>query len=232
MSTEETRYNLNGIYLHADEESPNVLRATATDCHRLSTSSTPIKNDISPFGVILPSKAVQEILKILKTQQISDKKVEMFIEQNRLRFQCHNIILKSKIIDGTFPEYKAFIPEGNEYKLVIEAKILAEVIDRVSTIIVDKFKAITISCNTNQVEMHASGTSGNAQEILTNHSCGSLSYSGPDVKIGFNPKYILDALHAVSDSVVTIELQDSTSPVLIKADKHPYAQFIVMPVNI
>lgn len=232
MSNEETRYNLNGIYIHVEDSSKKVLHATATDCHRLSTSNVKLKEDTIAFGVIIPSKAVQELLKILKDSQVTDQEIKIYLETNRLRFESNNIVLKTKIIDGTFPEYQVFIPEGNEYKMKIDAKILAEVIDRVSTIIVDKFKSIKISCNSRQVELSASGVSGDAQEILTDHSCTSLSYSGPDVVIGFNPKYLLDVLHAVSGTEVTIELQDATSPVLIRSDKYPESQFIVMPVNI
>jgi len=232
MSTEETRYNLNGIYLHADSSDPSVLHAAATDCHRLSVTSTKVSGNISPLGVILPSKAVQEILKILKDPQICDRDIELRVGYNRLQLNCHNIIFKSKIIDGSFPEYKAFIPETNEYKLVVQSKTLAEIIDRVSIITVEKFRAVKIICDSTQIEVHASGAIGVAQETLSNHMYSTLAYSGPQITIGFNPKYILDALNAVSDSAVTIELQNASSPVVIRPEKYPDTQFIVMPINV
>lgn len=233
MSTEETRYNLNGIYLHTTESNPNILHAAATDCHRLSLSSIELKSAIPQISAIIPAKTVQEMLRILKDSQIADKDINLAVSYNRLEFSCQNIVLKSKIIDGSFPEYQAFIPDTNEYKLVVQSKTLAEIIDRVSTIANnDKFRAIKIICNNTQIEVHAAGSVGTAQEVLSNHLYSTLSYSGPEIVIGFNPKYMLDALNAVPDCLITIELQNESSPVVLRPDKYPQAKFIVMPINV
>lgn len=234
MSTEETRYNLNGIYLHTSEATPGILHAAATDCHRLSLSAVKVSGEVpSGMSAIIPSKTVQETLKVLKDTQIADKDIQVSISYNRIQFQGGNVVLKSKIIDGAFPEYQAFIPETNEYKLIIPAKTFAEIIDRVATIAnVDKVKAVKVVCNDTQIEVHSSGSIGTAQEVLSNHSYNTLSYSGPELVIGFNPKYMLDALNAVPDSNVTIELQNESSPVVIRPDKYPDSKFIVMPINV
>ena len=121
MSTEETRYNLNGIYLHIKSSTPNMLSAAATDGHRLSSASVNLGKDLATFGVILPRKTVQELLKILKDPTLAEKPLDLQLGQNRVKFICENVTLISKLIDGSFPEYQSFIPENNPHKLTIKA---------------------------------------------------------------------------------------------------------------
>ncbi|MES2215376.1 MAG: DNA polymerase III subunit beta [Pseudomonadota bacterium] len=234
MSTEETRYNLTGIYLHSDANDPNALIAAATDCHRLAMASAKIEQNLPQFGIILPSKTVHELIKIVKDPNISNGNLEMHIGSNKVRFALGAITFTSKIIDGSFPEYHAFIPVGNERKIRIQAKELADAIDRVATVTVEKFRAVKIVCTSTSIEIHASGAAkGEAHEvIMMNSTGGEPSYSGPDMSIGFNPRYILDALHSISSSVITLELNDASSPILIRADDAPSVHFVVMPVNV
>ena len=232
ISTEETRYNLNGIYLHTDASDLKSLRAAATDCHRLSTSCVALKDNAHTFGVIVPSKAIQEILKITKYGQISERNVKVNIFQNRVEMFFYNVSLKSKVIDGAFPEYKAFIPDTNEHKLCVNAKALAEVVDRVSTITMDKYRTVKIICKDSKIEVDASGAKGVAHETLSSAGSNVVTYSGPEIIIGFNPKYLLDALNTVSDSNITMELHDGSSPVVIRAEKYPDIRFIIMPISV
>jgi DNA polymerase-3 subunit beta len=233
MSTEETRYNLTGIYLHSDPTDPRTLTAAATDCHRLAMSSATVDQDLPQFGIILPAKTVHELVKIAKDSHIAHGALAIHIGQNKVRFAFDNITITSKIIDGAFPEYQAFIPVGNEYKLRIQAKELADAIDRVATVTIEKFRAVKMICTDTALEIHASGTAkGEAHEVIVMSPGREPSYSGSEISVGFNPRYILDALHSVSDSIVTLELNDSSSPVLIKADNYPSAHFVVMPVNV
>lgn len=231
MSSEETRYNLNGVYLHIKASVPNMLSAAATDGHRLSTSSVDLGQELSAFGVILPRKTVQELLKLLKDPLLAEKPLNIYLGQNRVKFICANVTITSKLIDGSFPEYQAFIPENNQNKLIIDAKILADAIDRVSTITSDKHRAVKLTCNENILEIHASGeTRGIGHEVV--ELSDDASYKGAVMSIGFNPRYILDALNAVSGSTITMELNDSSSPALIKSVDHPNAYFIIMPVKV
>lgn len=231
MSTEETRYNLNGIYLHILAGNPDVVCAAATDGHRLSLSAIKMEKKFSAFGVILPRKTVQELLKIIKDPWSSEQNLAVEFGQNRVKFALGKIVMISKLIDGSFPEYHTFIPENNPHKLVINAKILASVVDRVATVTVDKFRAVKLMCDDKTLQVYASGeTRGVAHE---NMMIGDgTSYEGDPIAIGFNPRYLLDALGAAGDSEITIELQDSFSPALIKVADHPYARFVVMPVKV
>lgn len=231
MSTEETRYNLNGIYLHIKSSTPNMLSAAATDGHRLSSASVNLGKDLATFGVILPRKTVQELLKILKDPTLAEKPLDLQLGQNRVKFICENVTLISKLIDGSFPEYQAFIPENNPHKLTIQAKILSSAIDRVSTITIDKHRAVKLHLDENQLEISASGeTRGIGHEVITLND--SDIYNGTPMHIGFNPRYILDALNVVENSIITIELNDSSSPTLIKAIDYPNSYFVVMPVKV
>jgi DNA polymerase-3 subunit beta len=234
MSTEETRYNLNGIYLHALADSPNILSCAATDGHRLSTSATMLDQKLPAFGVILPRKCVQELLKIIKDPWVAEQELEIDFGQNRVKFSFGKVIMISKLIDGSFPEYHNFIPASNPHKLTINAKALAEVVDRVATVTVDKFRAVKLICDSGSIEVHASGEArGIGHEVVVmNENDGAPSYHGITLTIGFNPRYLLDALSAVGSGLVTIALQDPFSPALVTSDTYPYAKFVVMPVKV
>ncbi len=232
MSNEETRYNLNGIYMHAVADSPNMLSCAATDGHRLSITATIVDKNLPAFGVILPRKCVHEALKILKDPWISEQDIEIDFGQNRVKFSFGKIMMISKLIDGSFPEYHNFIPANNPHKLVINSKVLAEVVDRVATVTMDKFRAVKIICDTMALHVDASGeTKGVAHEVVDIGNDGS-SYNGIPISIGFNPRYLLDALSAMGDNLVNIELQDSFSPALVTSAEFPYTKFVVMPVKV
>jgi DNA polymerase-3 subunit beta len=233
MSNEETRYNLNGIYLHIKDN--KEFCSAATDGHRLSISSSPVENLHSDFGVIVPKKTVHELLKIVKDSKNITGDLNISLGTNKVKFTCNNIILISKLIDGTFPEYAAFIPADNQNKLTVNTKLLASAIDRVATVTVDKFRAIKIIINGTSLQITASGEAkGAASENLNfseeeNEYC---SFNGTDITIGFNPKYISDVLGALKEQRVNLYLSDASSPVLIKTDKYPGDSFVVMPVKV
>lgn len=231
MSTEETRYNLNGIYLHVVADNPDILCSAATDGHRLSISAVKMDKKLPAFGVILPRKTVQELLKIIKDPWLAEQNLEVEFGQNRVKFSLGKVMMISKLIDGSFPEYHAFIPQNNSHKLVVNAKVLASVVDRVATVTVDKFRAVKLMCDDKNLQVHASGeTRGVAHEIM--QIGDGTSYEGDPIAIGFNPRYLLDALGAAGDGEITIELQDSFSPALVKVAEYPYARFVVMPVKV
>lgn len=232
MSTDETRYNLNGIYLHVKDKS---FCSVATDGHRLSVASTPIDQDVIPFGVIVPNKTVIELLKIVKDAKNIQSDLEIFLSINKIKFKCNNLILISRLIDGNFPEYSSFIPQDNDSKLTINTKLLANAIDRIAIVTVEKFRAIKLSINSESIEVSASGEAkGAAKENLfysddANNYC---KFSGPDISIGFNPKYVSDVLGALKEEQVDVYFKDAFSPVLIKTEKNPQDDFVVMPIKV
>jgi DNA polymerase-3 subunit beta len=232
MSNEETRYNLNGIYMHVKEKK---FCAVATDGHRLSIASTALPKEAAEFGVIVPRKTVGELLKIVKDAKNIQSELYIFLSSNKIKFKCNNLILISKLIDGTFPEYSSFIPVDNENKLTISTKLLAGAIDRVATVTVDKFRAVKMSIDSKVMEITASGEAkGAASEnlLFSEEDNNYCSFSGSDVSIGFNPKYISDVLGAINEDKVDIYFKDAFSPVLIKTTQNPEDSFVVMPVKV
>lgn len=231
MSNEETRYNLNGIYLHVHAASDKILCAAATDVHRLSISSLDLAKSPGAFGIILPRKTVQELLKIFKDANCAEKDIHIQIGQNKVKFLCHNTTLISKLIDGSFPEYEAFIPSGNPYTLTVKADLLSSAIDRVSTVTIDKFRAVKLVCDKDKLEIHAYGDNrGVGDEVILMDDV--TSYDGEEICIGFNPRYVIEALNALGTSMVSIELSNSSSPTLIRSADNPGAKFVIMPIKV
>lgn len=232
MSTEETRYNLNGIHLHVKGRN---FSGAATDGHRLSVASTDLAQEYKEFGVIVPRKTVGELLKIVKDTKNIQSDLQIFLSSNKVKFKCNNLILISKLIDGTFPEYSSFIPKDNEHKLTVSTKLFANAIDRVATVTVDKFRAVKIHIDDKALEITASGEAkGAASESLlfSDDAENFCSFSGSGVSIGFNPKYISDVLGALEGAKVDIYFKDAFSPVLIKTAESSEDSFVVMPVKV
>ena len=232
MSSEETRYNLNGIYMHVKN---GEFAGVATDGHRLSIASTRLNEKSDEFGVIVPRKSVSELLKIVKDTKYSQGDLQIFLSTTKIKFVCDNLVMISKLIDGTFPEYSSFIPEDNDNKLIINTKLLAGAIDRVATVTVDKFRAVKLSISDKEMFITASGEAkGAASETLkySEEDSDFCNFSGSDVSIGFNPRYISDVLSALSENQVEIYFKDAFSPVLIKTVENPNDNFVVMPVKV
>lgn len=232
MSNEETRYNLNGVYLHVNE---GTLKAAATDGHRLSFASHDASVMDGDIGIIVPRKTVHEILKIIKDNKNIEGNIKITFGQNKIRFELDSVVLVSKLIDGQFPEYSSFIPSDNQSKLVVKTALLAEAIDRVAAITVDKFRAIKISIGKDNLNITASGEAkGAASEnlVYSDNEKELCTYDGDEITIGFNPKYISDVLSAVKDEVVELSLNDSQSPLLIKPYQNQTDSFVVMPVKV
>ncbi|WP_341792699.1 MULTISPECIES: DNA polymerase III subunit beta [unclassified Rickettsia] len=233
ISTDETRYNLNGIYLHVKD---GEFCAASTDGHRLSVSSIALKEKIEDFGIIIPQKSAEEILKIVKDAKNIQADIEIFLSVNKIKFICNeDTIMLSKLIDGTFPDYGAFIPASSNTKLVINRKIFADSIDRIAIITVDKFKAVKLTLSAEDLEISATGEArGDAKETIesSKEAEAFYEYDGAEpLTIGFNPQYLEDVLKAKAD-LVELYFIDASSPVLIKFPETPKDIFVVMPVKV
>ncbi|WP_341756627.1 MULTISPECIES: DNA polymerase III subunit beta [unclassified Candidatus Tisiphia] len=237
VSLDETRYNLNGVYFYVKEEECYMA---STDGHRLSVSVVEIADKVREFGVILSKKTLEEIAKILKDPKNVQLEVEIFLSVNRIKFVCNDIMMVSKLIDGTFPDYQGFIPVENNYKLTINTKVLADVIDRVSTITVDKFQAIKLTLSKNLLEITASGEARGVGKETIPYSLDENNlcvFDHEDIlSIGFNPRYLTDALNAVLNSTkanqVELYFLDASSPMLLKTPQNPKDIFVIMPVKV
>lgn len=166
ISTEETRYYLNGIYLHAVEaEGQLKLRSVATDGHRLARAEVeaPAGSEGMP-GIIIPRKTVSEILKLVDDPDVS---VAVELSDTKIRLTIGSVILTSKLIDGTFPDYQRVIPTGNDRKLVVDRQSFAQAVDRVSTISSERGRAVKMTLADGQVTLAVNNPdSGSATEEL------------------------------------------------------------------
>ena len=236
ISLDETRYNINGVYFYGKDRE---CFAVSTDGHRLSVSTVEIDSNISEFGVILPKKTLEEITKILRDAKNIQLEVEISLSTNRIKFSCNEMIMVSKLIDGTFPDYQDFVPKDNNYKLTINAKLLADVVDRISIITMDKFQAIKLFLSKNLVEVSASGEArGVGKEIIPSSIAEDnlcIFDHNETLSIAFNPQYLAEALNAVINVLkgtkVELSFSDPHSPMLLKSTSDSKDIFVIMPVK-
>ncbi len=225
MSTEETRYYLNGIYLHeADNDGVKVLRAVSTDGHRLARFEMPLPEGASSMpGIIIPRKAVMEIRKLI--EDVADL-INVSLSDHKIRFSFDHIILTSKLIDGTFPDYQRVIPQGNDKIVEIDPKVFSHAIDRVSTISDGKSRALKILINGKQMILSASSPeAGSATEELEVNGNSEL-------EIGFNAKYLLDITSQIEGEGCRLALADANSPTIIQDNGDPSALYVLMPLRV
>ena len=226
ISTEETRYYLNGIYLHAAElNGTDVIRAVATDGHRLARVDMPLPEGAAGMaGVIVPRKAVLEVDKLLDD---SDDTVELAVSETRIRFTFGSTVITSKLIDGTFPDYERVIPAGNDKSLEVDGRSFAGAVDRVSTISSEKSRAVKLALDGDRLVLSAnSPENGSATEEMT------VSFSGGDLEIGFNSKYLLDITSQIDGEQAEFLLADAASPTIIRDSADPSALYVLMPMRV
>jgi DNA polymerase III subunit beta len=226
ISTEETRYYLNGIYLHAAKaDQLNMLRAVATDGHRLARMEIPLPEGASGMpGVIVPRKTVTELRKLLDEM---DQDVSIALSDTKIRFTFGDTVLTSKLIDGTFPDYERVIPAGNDRFLEVECKPFAEAVDRVSTISTEKSRAVKLSLERNSLTLSAtSPENGTATEEI------EVRYSAQPLEIGFNARYLLDIAEQIEGEGARFALADAASPTVIRDSADGSALYVLMPMRV
>lgn len=226
ISTEETRYYLNGIYFHCVEDNgSSMLRAVATDGHRLAQAQTqaPDGADGMP-GIIVPRKAVAEVQKLLEDP---DASVTVELSDTKIRFSVNAVVLTSKLIDGTFPDYNRVIPAGNDKELVLDRASFAAAVDRVSTIASDRGRAVKLSLSDGQLTLSVNNPdSGSAEEEL------AVGYTASALDIGFNSRYLLDITNQLSADETTFMLADPGAPTLISEKSESGALYVLMPMRV
>ena len=226
ISTEETRYYLNGIFLHVTDEE---LKAAATDGHRLARFTLP-----RPYGaegmpdVIVPRKCVAELRKLLEERL--DTNVLVDLSASKIRFTLggeDGVVLTSKLIDGTFPDYTRVIPTGNDKLLRLDPKSLYEGVDRVATIATEKTRAVKMALENDRVTLSVtSPDNGTAAEEVP------ADYSAQGFEIGFNANYLKDILSQIEGDTVELHLADAGAPTLIRQDDKSQALYVLMPMRV
>ncbi len=224
ISTEETRYYLNGIYLHEVSAGP-TLRAVATDGHRLAQSEVPRPEGASGMpGVIVPRKTVLEITKLIEG---SEADIDVSLSSSKIRFAVGAMVVTSKLIDGTFPDYERVIPRNNDKVLEIETKSFSSAVDRVSTISLEKSRAVKLGLAEGRLTLTVNNPdSGSAEEELP------ANYSQDAIEIGFNSKYLMDVANQVQADTIRFELQDAGSPTIVRDPKDPQSLYVLMPMRV
>ncbi len=229
ISTEETRYYLNGIFLHVSDEDQPVLKAAATDGHRLArfTLARPDGAEGMP-DVIVPRKAVAELRKLLDEKMDAD--VQIDLSASKIRFSLGGeggVVLTSKLIDGTFPDYSRVIPTGNDKLLKIDPKSFFAGVDRVATIATEKTRAVKMGLDKDKVTLTVtSPDNGTASEEL------AAEYDSDGFEIGFNATYLKDILSQIDADEVEIHLADAGAPTLIRKNDDSPALYVLMPMRV
>ncbi|MFZ8864288.1 MAG: DNA polymerase III subunit beta [Rickettsiales bacterium] len=228
ISTEETRYYLNGIFLHDTvNNSKNVLRAVATDGHRLARVEVDLPEGAKDMPkIIIPRKTILEIKKFLD-ENIENKEVKIYISASKIKFEFANITLISKLIDGNFPDYERVIPTNNNHILKTEVKPLTTAIDRVSTISSEKGKAVKLTLGDNKLILSADNIEvGYAKEEI------NVDYSHALIETGFNSKYLIELTSVLDGETAEFHFSDGSSPTLVQDSSDLSSLFVIMPMRI
>ncbi|WP_120717822.1 DNA polymerase III subunit beta [Tsuneonella amylolytica] len=229
ISTEETRYYLNGIFFHVSDEDQPVLKAAATDGHRLARFTIPRPDGAEGMpDVIVPRKAIQELAKLLEEAQ--DANVQVDLSASKIRFTLGGeggVVLTSKLIDGTFPDYSRVIPTGNDKLLKLDPRSFYEGVDRVATIATEKTRAVKMGLENDKVTLSVtSPDNGTAAEEVP------ADYRADGMEIGFNANYLKDILHQIEGDTVELHLADPGAPTLIRQDDKSQALYVLMPMRV
>ncbi len=226
ISTEETRYYLNGIYVHAAKDSkPPVMRAVATDGHRLARYELELPAGAEQMpGVIIPRKTVGELRKLLDD---AEGAIEISLSDTKIQFGFNGVELTSKLIDGNFPPYERVIPSGNDKSLALEAREFSQSVDRVSTISADKTRAVKLNIGKDKVTLSVvNPESGTATEDV------GATYRATPIEIGFNARYLLDITGQIEGKEVRFLLSDAGSPAIIEDAEDPRTLYVLMPLRV
>lgn len=222
MSSDETRKYLTGTLFETSPQSG--LRLVATDGHRLALAESMLSQPADAHKCIVPRKTVLEIRKMAEE---AEGEVSLSIGKRQVRLETGNHLLTSKVIDAQFPVYSDVIPSGNSEQALVNRTAMDQVLRR-SMIVANEFThdvrvqfsdntMFVVACNTEQEQ---------AEEQI------DAEYSGRDITIGFNGRYLRDVLGAVNSERVRIQLKDELSPVLILEEGHDQAKYVVMPMRI
>lgn len=226
ISTEETRYYLNGIYLHAAErDGVKKLRSVATDGHRLALAEVdaPAGSE-SLEGVIVPRKAVGEARRLIDS---ADGDVMVSVSDTKIVFKSGRAQLTSKLIDGTFPDYARVIPKGNDKALIIDNKAFEAAVDRVSTVSAERSRSIKLSISEGKVALAVSSA-----ETGAGHEEIECDYQSDAMDIGFNAKYLLDVTAQIEAEDARFLFNDPASPALVLDPADDSAQYVLMPLRV
>ena len=225
ISMEETRYYLNGIFLHTPEDAA-VLRGVATDGHRLAHVEVPVPSGAEGMpGVIVPRKAAIEVHKLIENGDVT---VNIALSDSKIRFSMGDTVLTSKLIDGTFPDYQRVIPVGNNKNMEVDCKGFRAAVDRVATISSEKSRAVKL-----EIKKTAVVLSANSPDQGSGTDEVPATFNGDEaMEIGFNARYLLDIANQVEGEIVAFDLSDGASPTIVRDPADQNALYVLMPMRV
>ncbi len=225
ISTDEKKYNLNGIYIHSDD---NYIYFVSTDGHRLSyirSENSNIKINNLENGIIIPRKGIIELKKII--EENIDEILDIGFVDNNIIITIDNIFLTIRLIDGSFPDYHRVIPKNTENYTIVNTSLLHSAIRRISILANEKSRGISFKITDSSIEISSSNPEfGEATEKLP------ATYNGDELTIGFNSKYLLDVLSNIESENIKLFINNNKSPCLIMEENSEDFKSIIMPMNI
>ena len=226
ISTEETRYYLNGLYLHTVVEGGvSKLRAVATDGHRLALAEmTAPEGSAGLPGVIVPRKTINEARRLLED---AGESVDLQLSPQKVRFEFGGAALTSKVIDGNFPDYVRVIPRDNDRVMMVDNKLFAKAVDRVATISAEKSRSVKLAFDNDRVKLTVRNMeAGQAEEEV------EIGYSDEPFEIGFNARYLLDVAGQITGETAHFKFADPASPTLVLDPADVGVQYVLMPLRV
>jgi len=222
MAQQDVRYYLNGLFLQVSKDK---LIAVATDGHRMSVSETSLATETSPMSIIIPRKAVIEILRLLVNEDIP---VTLLADDNHLCIKTADFSFTTKLVEGRFPDYQRIIPVGGHKIVVAVRDALKQAITRAAILSNEKFRGVRLLLTPGLLRVCANNMEQEeAEEEIT------VQYEGETFEVVFNASYLLDILSVLNEGEVKIVLRDENSGALISGNMELIqTQFVVMPLQI
>jgi len=222
MAQQDVRYYLNGLLFDLRGE---VLRTVATDGHRLALCETELaKPSGSKRQIIVPRKGVTELQRLLES---GDREIELEVGRSHVRVKRDDVTFTSKLIDGRFPDYEAVIPIGADREVKVDREALRASLQRAAILSNEKYRGIRVEVSPGNLKISAHNPEQEeAQEEIEAETTVS------DLAIGFNVNYVLDALSALRDEFVIVQLRDSNSSALVRESSSEKSRHVVMPLRL
>lgn len=219
MSLDESRPFLNGVYLVVNKRE---VRVVATDGHRLALARAEVEGEAEMAGIV-PRKAVQEVGRVVGGADTAT----LAVRENQFFLRTPGFALTSKLVEGTFPNYEQVLPKGHPRRLGVERESLIAALRRVSVVAEDRTRPIRLTAGPGTLRLSAS-----SQELGEGEEVVSAEFSGEELTIGFNARYVLDALGPMEGERVVIDLKDALSPGVFRSGDDDAHLCVIMPMRI
>ena len=227
MSDVDSHYTMNGVYLHAlNQGGRDVLRAVATDGHRLAYAEQPApKSCLEMPGVIIPRKTIRLILKLLEKNRDFDVKISL--SHTQVIFSFQTVLLQSRLIDGQFPNYEDVIPMDNPFDLKLNRRQFLQAVDRVALLSQDKTHGIKLSLGSETMTLSAATPqAGSATEEVT------VMYQGDPMETGYNANYLSQIGDHISSEEIVCKIKDENTPIILHGEEESHTLFVLMPIRV